>query len=101
MATKKVKRAVKRLAPKKAASGMVRRRLELDFPAKLVTQPILYDLVKAYDLRPNIRRATVTQEFGYMLLELEGKPKDLEAGLRYLAKRGVRVEPIVKDVLES
>ncbi len=69
------------------------RRLELDFPAKLVTAPLLYQLVKKYDLMPNIRRANVTQEFGYIQLELVGREESL--------RKGVRVEPITKDVLES
>lgn len=76
-------------------------RLELDFPPKLVTEPILYDLVKKFDLVPNIRRANITQKFGYIQLELKGTALALEQGIKFLIKKGVQVEPIVKDVLES
>jgi hypothetical protein len=91
-------------APKKKAAsskGLVSKRLELDYPAKLVAKPFIYELVKRFDLVPNIRRANVTLEFGYIQLELKGTAANLEKGMQYLAKNGVRVEPIVKDVLES
>ena len=88
-----------KLKPKPKA-GLQARRLELDFPAKLVHAPLIYELVKRYDLRPNIRRANVTQQFGYIQLELAGKPADLEKGIKYLLAKGVRIEPIEKDVLE-
>jgi ABC-type methionine transport system ATPase subunit len=87
--------------PKLAPSRKVSRRLELDFPAKLVTKPLIYDLVKKFDLSPNIRRANITQKFGYIQLELHGSEAALNKGIAWLVKQGVRVEPIVKDVLES
>lgn len=79
----------------------VSRPMELDFPASLVDKPILYELVKRFDLVPNIRRANVTQEFGYIQLELKGRPEAMEAALAYLKRTGVGVAPIEKDVLES
>ena len=88
----------------KAASGrgsLVARPMELDFPAGLVDKPILYELVKRFDLVPNIKRANVTREFGYIQLELKGTPQSMEAGLAYLKKAGVTVAPIEKDVVES
>jgi ABC-type methionine transport system ATPase subunit len=85
--------------PKKAP--LVSRRLELDFPSKLVTKPLIYDLVKKFDLIHNIRRANNTQKFGYIQLELKGSEAALSKGIAWLGKQGVMVEPIVKDVLES
>jgi hypothetical protein len=67
----------------------------------MVNHPFIYDLVKKFDLVPNIRRANVTQKFGYIQLELHGSQAALDKGMTWLAKQGVRVEPIVKDVLES
>ena len=88
---------------KRAPTGAKRvaKRLELDFPAKLVNQPLIYELVKRFDLSPNIRRANVTQQFGYIQLELAGTAEALAKGIKYLQAKGVRVEPIEKDVLES
>jgi ABC-type methionine transport system ATPase subunit len=83
------------------AETRVRRRIELDFPAKLVTKPFIYELVKRFDLVPNIRRANVTRDFGYIQLELTGGESALKKGIAYLQKQGVKVEPIEKDVLEN
>lgn len=87
--------------PKPKPDGLVTRRMELNFPARLVQKPFIYDLVKRFDLVPNIRRASITHDFGYMLLELKGRGSALEKALLYLRKSGVGVAPIEKDVLES
>lgn len=98
--------AKKRKAPGRAAKPAKRgatlsRPLELDFPARLVGKPVLYELVKRFDLVPNIKRANITQEFGYIQLELKGRVQDMEAAMAYLKKVGVGVAPIEKDVVES
>ena len=99
-AGKKKPQAAKRPAKDKGAA-IVSRPMELDFPARLVHKPILYELVRRFDLVPNIIRANVTQEFGYMQLELKGRADAMESALAYLKKTGVGVAPIEKDVLES
>ncbi|MHB1381824.1 MAG: NIL domain-containing protein, partial [Thermoleophilia bacterium] len=57
---------------------MKTQRLELVFPEKLIKKPIIYQLVKDYDVIPNIRRATVDETFGQMIMELSGEEADLE-----------------------
>jgi ABC-type methionine transport system ATPase subunit len=102
--------AARRGAPAKAKAkpkakggrgALLSRPMELDFPARLVDKPILYELIKRFDLVPNIKRANVTRDFGYIQLELKGTPQSMEAGLAYLKKAGVTVAPIEKDVVES
>ena len=93
------KKAAKAAKPRQGA--LLARPVELNFPAKLVQKPFIYELVKRFDLVPNIRRANVTHDFGYIQLELKGRPQDLEKALEYLRKNGVGVAPIEKDVLES
>jgi len=41
----------------------------------------------------NIRQANLTEEGGYILLELIGKDKDIEAGIAWAISKGVRVDP--------
>jgi ABC-type methionine transport system ATPase subunit len=83
------------------AGKTVARPLELNFPSKLVGKPVLYELVRRFRLVPNIKRANITQNFGYMQLELKGAARDFDAALAYLKKAGVGVAPIEKDVVES
>jgi hypothetical protein len=52
---------------------MISKRIVLHFPHRLVDQPIVYKLVKDFDLQFNILKAYVTpQEEGLMVLELSG-----------------------------
>ena len=100
-AAKAAGKAVPKAPPKPGRGALLARPMELDFPAALLGKPILYELVKRFDLVPNIKRANVTRDFGYIQLELKGTPQSMEAGLAYLKKAGVTVAPIEKDVVES
>lgn len=75
-------------------------RVKLTFPQELIKEPVLFRMAKKYDVMPNIRRARVTDTFGEMILELEGKEKNLEDGINSLREQGVVVELIEGDIIE-
>jgi hypothetical protein len=75
-------------------------RLQLTFPESLVREPIIARLVREFDVIPNIRRADVRSESGWMVCELAGDPPMLEAALEWLQTQGVSVD-LLGDVLES
>jgi ferredoxin len=78
---------------------MVKKRLVLTFPHELLDKPIVYKLVKDYDLVFNILQARITpREEGLMVLELGGKKEDYAEGVKYLQGKGVAIEPLDKDV---
>jgi L-aspartate semialdehyde sulfurtransferase ferredoxin len=79
---------------------MARRRVRLIFGKDLVTEPVIYRLGKNYEVVTNIRRADVTREEGWVVLEMTGDPDELDRGVLYLESRGVRVEPVEGDVVE-
>jgi len=64
----------------------------LTFPQKLIKEPILYDLVKRYPVKTNIRGASVTDLIALVALQIEGDEKDVEAAIAYLVELGVHVE---------
>jgi hypothetical protein len=78
---------------------MARMRIRLTFPAALIQEPIVYRLVKDFDIVINIRRADVKADHGWMALELEGDEGALERGIRWLKDKGVQVDPIERDVI--
>ena len=80
-------------------SAVTRMRVRLTFPGSLVQEPIVYRLVKDFDLVINIRRADVKADHGWMALELEGGEAALERGVAWLKERGVQVDPIERDVI--
>ncbi|MEK7387671.1 MAG: NIL domain-containing protein, partial [candidate division NC10 bacterium] len=65
-------------------------RLRLTFPPHLIQEPIVYRLVKDFDIVINIRRAEVKADHGWIALELEGDEGALERGVRWLKDRGVQ-----------
>ncbi|NLI81812.1 MAG: 4Fe-4S binding protein [Deltaproteobacteria bacterium] len=79
---------------------MAQMKLVLQFPANLIEQPITYQLIKKYDLMVNILGARITpREQGRLVIEISGRKKNLDAGLRFLEEIGVGVEPLARDVM--
>ena len=64
----------------------------LTFPQKLIKEPILYDLVKRFSVKTNIRGASVTDVIALVALQIEGKAADIEAAIGHLESLGVQVE---------
>jgi len=78
---------------------MVSKRIVLKFPHRLVDQPIVYRMVKEYDLQFNILKAYVTpREEGLLVLELTGEDKSFDKAIAYAKKLGVSVQPLSKDI---
>ena len=78
---------------------MAKMRAYLTFPTELIQVPVIYHLAKDFDIVTNIRRADVTPTHGWVALELEGKEDDLARGIAWLKEKGVKVDPIERDVI--
>jgi hypothetical protein len=78
---------------------MIRTRVQLTFPPSLIKEPILYHLVKDFDIVINIRRADVKAELGWVILEMDASEETLARGVAWLKSRGVQVDPIESDVI--
>jgi len=80
----------------------ISKRVVLHFPPRLVEQPIIYKLVKDYDLVLNILKASVTpKEEGLMVLELSGSRQDYDRGIQYLNEAGVRIQSLGQDIVRN
>ena len=80
---------------------MSKKRVKFTFPTQLITQPIIYDLGRKFEVVTNIRRADVREDMGWVVLELEGTEGAIEEGLQWVAAEGVRVDPVSGDVIEG
>jgi L-aspartate semialdehyde sulfurtransferase ferredoxin len=78
----------------------LRERYYLTYPKALIREPLLYHLVKKFDLVFNIRGASVSEEMGLVAVEFEGSSEQIERALSWLRQTGVTVEPIEKNVIE-
>jgi hypothetical protein len=71
------------------------------FPPDLIKEPIIYNLGHKFKVVTNIRRADVSESKGWVVLELEGEDKEIDKGVAWVAGKGVRVDPIVGDIMEG
>lgn len=76
-------------------------RLFVSFPEDLVDRPMIYEVVKRFDVVPNIRRANVEARSGWVILELTGATDQLDASIAYLEGVGCTVNTMEGDVLEG
>ena len=79
---------------------MPRKRLDLTFPPRQSLKPVIYHLVKDYDLVPNILRAQIhpAQE-GRMVLEVTGTKENYAAGVAFLEGQGLTVAEAASDIV--
>src|SRR2546425_9471425 len=78
---------------------MARLRVRLTFPADLIQEPIIYRLVKDFDIVINIRRADVKVDCGWVILEMEAGGDTLARGVAGVKGKGVQVDPIESGVI--
>lgn len=80
----------------------VSKRIVLHFPKRMVDRPIVYRLVKDFDLEFNVLKASVTpEEEGLMVLEISGKQENYDSGIRFLSDSGVRIQSLSQDVIRN
>jgi hypothetical protein len=75
--------------------------VKFTFPQELITLPIIYEIGKNYPIVTNIRRADVTDDRGWVVLELEGPIDEIERALDWVGSKGVRVDPVPGDIVEG
>ncbi len=80
---------------------MARKQVTLIFPQHLIKEPVIYMMAKEYEIVPNIRRARVNESVGEVTLELEGSEEGLKKAVVFLEKKGIKVEPVVGDVVSQ
>jgi L-aspartate semialdehyde sulfurtransferase ferredoxin len=78
---------------------MVKQKLVLRFPSILVEQPVIYHLVKDYDLMVNILRADINpKKEGRLMLELSGSETDYRRALDWLQAQGLTIMNLKQQI---
>ncbi|HUU08660.1 MAG TPA: NIL domain-containing protein [Dehalococcoidales bacterium] len=80
---------------------MAKRQVMFTFPPELVREPIIHNISQQFKVVPNIRRADISENKGWVVLELEGDEKDIERSIAWLTQKGIRVDPATGDVVEG
>lgn len=81
--------------------GVVKQRVRFTFPGTIVSEPIIWKLGHDYQIITSLRRADVQASEGWVVLELTGDEKEIQRGLAWVSSAGVRVDPVIGDVIEG
>ena len=71
------------------------------YPPKLITTAVLWQLGNKFKVVTNVRQASVTDEIGVVCLELEGQRADIKTAIKWLERKGIKVEPVEINVIAS
>lgn len=88
------------IIPAIAGGALPKRRVTLTFPPEKVKEPVIYNIGQRFKIVTNIRSANVTENVGWVTLEIDGEEEEYLKALDYLKGIGVKVEPVEKDVIE-
>jgi len=75
-------------------------KVRLTFPSELVRRPVIGELVRRFDVLPNIRRADVNDDVGWIVCELDGSPDRVGKAIAWMEEVGVHVDRL-EHPLES
>jgi molybdopterin synthase sulfur carrier subunit len=88
------------IIPAIAGGSSSKRKVTLTFPPKLIKEPVIYNIGHQFKLVTNIRSANVSENVGWVTLEIDGEETEYSKALNYLNEMGVTVEPIERNVIE-
>lgn len=78
---------------------MVSRKIVLTFPKEKIDKPIVYKLIKDFNIVFNILKASITpDQEGHMVLELTGDKAEVDKGIKCLKDQGVSIQPLSRDI---
>lgn len=80
---------------------MATRRVRFTFEGEAVKEPVIYLVGHEFDVVTNIRMADVEHDFGWVVLELDGEHDEIDRALAWVEGKGVRIDPVAGDVVES
>ncbi len=75
-------------------------RIRISFPEDKIKEPIIYQIGHEFKIITNVRRADVREKTGWVELELEGESAEIEKAVESLRAKGVKVEPIERNIIE-
>ena len=88
------------IIPAIAGGAFLKRRVTLTFPPNLIKEPVIYNIGQRFRVVTNIRGANVSENMGWVTLEIDGEEGEYSKALSYLKEIGVKVEPVERNVIE-
>ena len=70
----------------------IERKVYLTYPPHLKDQPLIYELIKKFDVVVNILEANITPQEGRLLVAVQGEEPVVKEGLEWMSAQGVEVK---------
>ena len=80
---------------------MASKRVRFTFPEEQIKEPLIYLVGREFQVVTNIRMADVDEKTGWVLLELEGEPAEIDRAIAWMQSKKVRVDPVAGDLVEG
>lgn len=88
--------------PEKRSKNMViAKKVRLTFPKEQLDQPIIYQLIRNFNLFTNILQAHLTSESGWLKVLVQGDAASVQKGLDWMVEQGVQVEILSERTVED
>lgn len=78
---------------------MAKRHVVFTFTPETIAEPIIHNVGQQFNLVTNIRRANMTEDRGWIELELDGEDRDIDEGIAWVISKGVRVAPVGDEIV--
>jgi ABC-type methionine transport system ATPase subunit len=73
---------------------MATRTYRLIYPPSLLRRPIINQVILEFELSVNIIQAHVTQEEGWLEIQVAGEPDEIKRAMNWLTKEGISITSI-------
>lgn len=78
----------------------VKEKIVLRYPAHIVEEPVIYMLVKKYDLKVNILRANINpRKEGRMVIEVAGASESYAEAVEWLREIGLHINGLQQQIV--
>lgn len=75
-------------------------KISMYFPPNKITEPIMYRLVKDYNLMVNILHADIgLNKVGKLVTDISGNDWDIESGLKFIQDQGIEYKLFTKSII--
>ena len=88
------------IIPAIAGGSYLRRRVTLTFLPRMVTEPVVCNIGHQFRLVTSICSANVSENVGWVTLEIDGKEEEYLKALHFVNEVGVSVGPVERNVVE-
>ncbi len=75
------------------------RHVQLSFPPGPATEPVISEIVKRFDVVPNIRRAAIQDHSGWMVCDIAGTAQAVADAIAWMESIGVVVSDPAGDIV--